>query len=980
MANGLLDGSFSSAESAALLAPRMVLNMYEQRFGLHRKPFQTVTKAQDFFVSSSFNELLPSVVHALQTDLGVAVLTGPAGVGKSVSLEQIQRNLESTAQTLLLRGGSVKGAADLLYLLHRRLLKLQPEAATTTDSSATSIVRRYEVVERLERVASFWGPLTILLDDAQLVNQEVFSELRSLLEEGHDGRRFARLLIAGPLLLEEVLADAANAHFARKIRTHSFLQPLRSDESIQYLEHHFRLAGGQLAEAFAADSLELIAAAADGMPQCLNLLADECLMVCEETDLNEVSQEIVRQALTRLQHLPYSWNVSMVEQCSGDGYDDDGCSDDFATEAGTLVGENSIEIGEFPADTFSNSDHQPVTSNVAQGVFEIGAPSPTDQVATPAPTTLEDIGAVEIGAVEIGTMDPSVVVEPVTEVAQQVEVEADLSTESAEVMESETVEVLDTDVRYVEIETTLPVSALDSGFAEAVEISEDEFAAQENSLLGDRDASLTPEFLIGDQPTEMTGLAEFVDAEDESCSTRVVESEMTDSIADYEPWDPAGQWPTSPLVADDLQAERLLAENSTATESEAVDGLDSVLADADKTGADKTGGQPDGDVLTEPVWDTETTPVVDQFTWAELGRTASDDNADVVQESDDRSDSDSFVQFAAEWPPVISGVAPASQIPVSQLDDEYAELLNDLGLLIDATAERDAVVDVDSHQPVFEDHATSLDSAELLSSANGPEGTIEELQQLLQHEQELDQSAGRSEDIPEMHSQDDLTVQESTEPDIQDEQSSLDSHSPMASPRFFSMNQTEIDAVDGSLTDGSNPHGPQLQGPDAGVNQFVDLLGGGTGSADEHDPDVVAFQQIVEEHDEWMQQEELLSEMISDALADEERAMPAVLRQARRPQHRSVLTMGLRQAAGAETVSEVAADLAPSSSENTGQLAEDSGQDYPISLPMPEATRSDANLDEALQSPFSGNTNDGSEKKGFANLFTRLRRRRDTGS
>ena len=235
------------------------------------------------------------------------------------------------------------------------------------------------------------------------------------------------------------------------------------------------------------------------------------------------------------------------------------------------------------------------------------------------------------------------------------------------------------------------MSALDSGFAEAVEISEDEFAAQENSLLGDRDASLTPEFLIGDQPTEMTGLAEFVDAEDESCSTKVAESEMTDSIADYEPWDPAGKWPTAPLVADDLQAERLLDETSTATEPEAVECVDSVPADADKTGA-----QPDDDALTEPVWDTETTPVVDQFTWAELGRTASDDNVDVVQESGDRSGSDSFVQFAAEWPPVISGVAPASQIPVSQLDDEYAELLNDLGLLIDATAERDAVVDADS--------------------------------------------------------------------------------------------------------------------------------------------------------------------------------------------------------------------------------------------------------------------------------------------
>ena len=58
----------------------MEIRMYEKRFGLHRKPFQSVLSDHDFFQSETFREILPGVLHALRSDLGVAVLTGPAGV------------------------------------------------------------------------------------------------------------------------------------------------------------------------------------------------------------------------------------------------------------------------------------------------------------------------------------------------------------------------------------------------------------------------------------------------------------------------------------------------------------------------------------------------------------------------------------------------------------------------------------------------------------------------------------------------------------------------------------------------------------------------------------------------------------------------------------------------------------------------------------------------------------------------------------
>lgn len=928
-ANGLQNAGFPSAESAALLAPRMVLNMYEQRFGLHRKPFQTVTKTQDFFVSSSFNELLPSVVHALQTDLGVAVLTGPAGVGKSVSLEQIQRNLESTAQTLLLRGGSVKGSADLLYLLHRRLLKLQPDGAAVHDSSATEIVRRYEVVERLERVASFWGPLTILLDDAQLVNQDVFSELRSLLEEGHDGRRFARLLIAGPLLLEEVLADSANSHFARKIRTHSFLQPLRSDESIQYLGHHFSLAGGQLNEAFAADALELIAAAADGVPQCLNLLADESLMVCEEADCNKVTRDFVTQALTRLQHLPYSWNVSLVAETADDNYDDE----EFGGSAVTSVSDNSIEIGEFPSDTFSDSSRQSMTSMATEGVFEIGAPQPVVEAAVIEVVQAEELA--DFGNDSVGQ-------------AESLLVTSELPTE---------------EVQYVEIETTLPETTPSaSGLEDAIEISQAEFETLGNEIQDDSNVASSSQLLTSDRSADISGLAEFVDGEDEDGNSVPAVSgtdAAPDPVSSYEPWAPAGEWPTAPLEIDAAN----LSESSVVEVSQ----LATTEAAETESACEHQGveAQAAESALVEPVWDNAATPVVDRFTWAELGRTSNGDNLETAESVHDLTDHDTTLQFAAAWPPVTAGVAPVSQIPVTELDDEYAELLNDLGLLIDATAERRVDHDLASTEQRTVDSADiAVASTELLASSKGPEGTIEELQQLIQEEQQLDQIVGSADGFPQMQSQDDSPVPNSATSDSPAELSFSDSHAPMASPRFFSMSQAEIDEVDDSVGDA-----PESNASKSNSSSFDVPPNDGTGYTDEYDPDVVAFQQVVEERDEWLEQQDLLAQIVGDEQADQGQAIPSALRQARRQQRRSVLTMGFRQAAGAETVPDVPVRPAESGARNSGEPTETSHQDHPISLPMPEATGTVADSESM-----------GSEKAGFSNLFTRLRRRRGKAS
>ena len=89
--------------------------MYEHRFGLHRKPFQSTLTEKDFpllnrkHTAKSFSA---DSLRALQSDLGVAVLTGPAGFGKTVTSEYLPPLLQADSQTVFRRGAAVRSNSD----------------------------------------------------------------------------------------------------------------------------------------------------------------------------------------------------------------------------------------------------------------------------------------------------------------------------------------------------------------------------------------------------------------------------------------------------------------------------------------------------------------------------------------------------------------------------------------------------------------------------------------------------------------------------------------------------------------------------------------------------------------------------------------------------------------------------------------------------------------------------------------------------
>ncbi len=367
--------------------------MYEAHFGFHRQPFQSADACRAFFVSESIHEILPQLLHALRSDLGIAVLTGVPGSGKTSLLRHIQQQFAKEGRVIVCSGANLGTSADLIAAL-LQASRMTGGTETTTKPVANERAMqgsRSSALDNMKRTAELWGPVLLLIDDVQLVPLPVLNELRACTEEEWNGRDLVRCLVSAPISFEEQLARQEYADFARRIRCHTFLQPLKSSESFLFLKDQIELAGGRISNVFTTPALESITAAAGGNPRCLGLLADETLVVAAMVGEKIASEKSVRTALSRLQHLQYHWNTSphidVAETAESDSKPTDIETESTETEKMTSSNSSVISSSTTPAVTRFNA---PIQATIAPGVIEFGGPATSTTrttVKTSSPVT-----------------------------------------------------------------------------------------------------------------------------------------------------------------------------------------------------------------------------------------------------------------------------------------------------------------------------------------------------------------------------------------------------------------------------------------------------------------------------------------------------------------------------------------------------------------------------------------------------------------
>ncbi|MCP4366408.1 MAG: AAA family ATPase [Planctomycetes bacterium] len=215
------------------------------------------------------------LLYATKEKKSGIVITGEIGTGKTVLSRVLVRLLKKDKagyEIAILVNPNVP-IAEFLHEIIYQFGKTPPPSAI---SKSTLLHTLEDILDKNNKNGKH---SIILVDEAQkIVDDEIFEELRLLLNYQGSGRPLLSLVLFGhPELAEKV---ASNKALEQRLPLKYQLKSLGREETENYIQFRLEVAGHPSPQdVFTKESLELIHRASGGVPRVINDLCDMCLLM-----------------------------------------------------------------------------------------------------------------------------------------------------------------------------------------------------------------------------------------------------------------------------------------------------------------------------------------------------------------------------------------------------------------------------------------------------------------------------------------------------------------------------------------------------------------------------------------------------------------------------------------------------------------------------------------------------------------------------
>jgi general secretion pathway protein A len=267
--------------------------MYEDQFLLKRRPFAATPDPRCFLASGQIQSALDELVVCVEQGQGVAVVSAPAGTGKTLLCERLRSELESRFQVVLLPHAS--------FLTRRAILQSILADLNHSYRRQDEQELRLELSPAIRALSPKREAMVLILDEAHMLAEDLLEELRILSDLSDHGRPLVRLVLVGQPGIEETLARPSLEALNQRIRAHVCLDSFDRATAVDYIDYRITWAGGRTGEIFTPDALDLIYRASDGVPRCINQLCDHALLLAYVAEQKPVTAATIREALKDLQ-------------------------------------------------------------------------------------------------------------------------------------------------------------------------------------------------------------------------------------------------------------------------------------------------------------------------------------------------------------------------------------------------------------------------------------------------------------------------------------------------------------------------------------------------------------------------------------------------------------------------------------------------------------------------------------------------------
>jgi type II secretory pathway predicted ATPase ExeA len=263
--------------------------MFEEFFGLAAKPFGKTPDPSFLYESRQHKEALARLEYAVD-EKELALLVGDIGSGKTTLSRALIDRVGEARPVILLINPRLTPTQLLRAVAHGLGIEPARFRNELLDQIHTKLFELYE--QQREPV--------LMIDEAQLIpSKATFDEIRLLTNFQLDDQNLLSVVLIGQPELEARLERDAYAPLRQRIGMRYSLGPLSLEETVEYIEHRIRVAGGTR-NPFSREAMIEMHALSGGIPRLINTLATTSLLDAFGEDAETI--EVPRIASAAQEH------------------------------------------------------------------------------------------------------------------------------------------------------------------------------------------------------------------------------------------------------------------------------------------------------------------------------------------------------------------------------------------------------------------------------------------------------------------------------------------------------------------------------------------------------------------------------------------------------------------------------------------------------------------------------------------------------
>ena len=263
--------------------------MYTAFYGLKEEPFNITPDPRFLYWSPKHQEAFRHLVYSVQSNKGLAVLTGVPGTGKTAILHAVTEHLNKLYPDVHIAFlvNSKISVRDLFSLIFDEF-----RIKNTADSKGMHLIHLKNFLVNNHRKNE---KCVLILDEAQNFHSSILEEIRLLSNMETSVEKLLHIFLVGQPQLLDNIKTSSLAQLKQRLGIMHNLLPLNRQETELYIHKRLNVAGAHEVDIFPNDAVDEIFTHAKGLPRLINVICDNALLFGCAANAYHITRDIIRR-------------------------------------------------------------------------------------------------------------------------------------------------------------------------------------------------------------------------------------------------------------------------------------------------------------------------------------------------------------------------------------------------------------------------------------------------------------------------------------------------------------------------------------------------------------------------------------------------------------------------------------------------------------------------------------------------------------